>query len=261
MLVTNNYARTCWSAFFCIGLFFITVPINGQAPVQQLNLANEAYQKGNFEEAIAVYEAIISEGYQSTALFHNLGNAYFRTGQMGYAALNFQRGLEMSPGDRGLKENLELIRAGFDDPIMEIPEFFGWAWLNRTQRFLGSNGWAVVGTMVFGFGFFFLSRWQMAQKRRLRKQGFIIGVVLLLVSALPFTLAWSAYQQITQKRTAVVVQGSPQLFQAADHRSEVIRVLEPGVTLHIQDQIGDWVKVKLRNGQIGWVTNTDFEKV
>lgn len=230
-------------------------------PRTSMQAANEAYQAGDYQAAIEQYQALLDQGYYSPALYHNLGNAWYQIDRPGMAVLNYQRGLQLAPSDRGFRQNLELIREGFQDPIVPVPEFFLLRWWNSTQRLLGSNGWAVVGLLFVWAGFAGLARWRTAPERPQRKKAFLIGVVLLVLSALPLTLALTAYQSDTDEIKGVVVDGTPSLFQAPDDRSNARHQLEPGVTLEIKDQIGDWVKVRLVNGEIGWLQTGDFEQV
>jgi tetratricopeptide (TPR) repeat protein len=226
-----------------------------------MQAANEAYQAGDYRAAIEQYQALLDQGYYSAALYHNLGNAWYQIDRPGMAVLNYQRGLDLAPSDRGFRQNMELIREGFAEPIVPIPEFFLLSWWKSAQRLLGSNGWAVVGLLIVWGGFAGLARWRTAPQRPQRKKAFLVGVVLLVSSVLPIALAFTAFQSDTSRTMGVVVEGKPSLYQAADERSNARRQLEPGVTLEIRDQIGEWVKVRLVNGEIGWVKTTDFEHV
>ncbi|NRB61525.1 MAG: hypothetical protein HRU40_00555 [Saprospiraceae bacterium] len=243
-----------------VAIFSLCILTWANEPMQMLNYANESYQKGNYLEAIQAYEAILDNGYSSTSLYHNLGNAYYKEDQPGYAALNFHRGLRLSPRDQGLKNNLELIYSGVSAPISEIPPVWGRSVWRGTQIALGSNGWSIVGAFCIWAGFFFLYQWRTAPVRKVRKRGFVLGILIIMLSALPFTLAWGAFQNQMSKNIAVVVDMPKSFFRAADDRSEMIRSLPAGTTLYLRDQIGPWVKVQLRNGQSGWMNEGDFIK-
>jgi len=245
----------------CMNCLIQVVLLAEATPRTAMQAANEAYQSGDYRAAIEQYQALLEQGYFSTALYHNLGNAWYQIDRPGMAVLNYQRGLELAPSDRGFRQNLELIREGFEEPIVPIPEFFLLRWWKSAQRLLGSNGWAIVGLLVVWGGFAGLARWRTAPERSQRKKAFLAGVFLLVTSALPVALALTAYQSESTQNIGVVVDGTPSLFQAPDDRSNARRQLEPGVTLEIRDQIGEWVKVRLENGEIGWVQTTDFEHV
>ncbi len=245
---------------FMVGLTQVALRAE-TTPRTAMQAANEAYQAGDFQAAIEQYQALLDQGYYSPALYHNLGNAWYQLDRPGMAVLNYQRGLQLAPADRGFRQNMELIREGFSEPIVPVPEFFLLRWWKNAQRLLGSNGWALAGLLFVWGGFAGLARWRTAPERPQRKKAFLVGVSLLIASALPVALALTAFRVDTSRDMGVVIDGAPSLYQAPDDRSETRRQLEPGVTLDIRDQIGEWVKVRLVNGEIGWVQNTDFEKV
>src|SRR5436189_5320509 len=57
--------------------------------------ANTEFAAGNFKAAIADYQAVVGSGEWSANLFYDLGNAYFRHGDLGRAILNYVRALRL----------------------------------------------------------------------------------------------------------------------------------------------------------------------
>ena len=53
--------------------------------------ANQAYKVGDFQEAIEEYLRLIRSGHGGGQIYYNLGNAYFRAGQVGRAILEYER--------------------------------------------------------------------------------------------------------------------------------------------------------------------------
>ena len=62
--------------------------------------ANTLYINGDYVGAAAFYEAIVDKGYISGRLFYNLGNAYFKAGELGRAVLNYNRAQKLMPYDK-----------------------------------------------------------------------------------------------------------------------------------------------------------------
>src|SRR2546425_8526780 len=52
--------------------------------------ANRLYEQANLTEAAAAYEKILQSGQATSALYFNLGNALFKSGQIGRAILNYR---------------------------------------------------------------------------------------------------------------------------------------------------------------------------
>ncbi len=60
-------------------LSFLLVSLaSGQLEDVKLISANDAYTKGNYDQAIQKYESVIATGKESAELYYNLGNAYFK---------------------------------------------------------------------------------------------------------------------------------------------------------------------------------------
>ena len=73
--------------------------------------ANGRYERGEFAEAAQQYENLIAMGYEDTALYYNLGNAYLEGGDPGRAILNYLRAEELSPRNPNVRANLDLARS------------------------------------------------------------------------------------------------------------------------------------------------------
>ena len=69
--------------------------------------ATEAYQSGDYSAAAKQYEQLAEEGVVSAAVFHNLGNAYYRLGRLGPAVANYERALQVDPGFEKSAVNLQ----------------------------------------------------------------------------------------------------------------------------------------------------------
>src|SRR5207248_7338026 len=76
----------------------------------QFARANEEFGKKQFQEAIRDYEGVVKAGQWSAPLFYNLGNAYFRAGDLGRAILNYERALALEPRHPEATANLALAR-------------------------------------------------------------------------------------------------------------------------------------------------------
>ena len=72
--------------------------------------ADSAYFKGNYADAIALYEGILKRGKKSSELYYNLGNSYYKSKDMAKAILNYERALLLNPGDGDIKFNLKLAQ-------------------------------------------------------------------------------------------------------------------------------------------------------
>ncbi len=79
-------------------------------PTEAMSLANQNYEAGDYAEAAAIYEAIIESGLHNSTVYYNLGNAYFKQGELGRAILNYRRAQRLAPRDADVAANLAVAR-------------------------------------------------------------------------------------------------------------------------------------------------------
>ena len=222
--------------------------------------ANAAYIAKEYAQAIEKYEQILNTGEVSSDLYYNLGNAYYKLDQKGKAILNYERGLMLS-NNADLKYNLELARKGLEDEIEVLPPFFLSQWWAGVRQLASSKGWTIIALLMFWLGIAGLIVWQLAGQRKQKKLGFLAGLLLLAFSFFPFALAVHSMQLEADSGRAVVMSEEGNLRSGPDEVSTSIMLLHEGTLVEILDQIGDWYKVRLMNGEQGWLKVNVVEKI
>ena len=101
---------------------------------------NEAYQK-----AIESY-LIIESDKHSNAVYHNLGNCYYQTGNIIKSILFYERALLLKNDSQTL-DNLNFAKKRIQE-IESIPKLFFIEWLNSIARFFNFNTWLIL-TCIF----------------------------------------------------------------------------------------------------------------
>ncbi len=237
------------------------LPLWGEGTSIQFQRANRAYESGNFEQAAALYDSLIAEGFESGELHYNLGNAFFRLDQLGKAILHYERALLLAPGDADALHNLAFAKQNAVDDFEEIPDFFLRSWWHRLRDRALSFTWGIVAFAFWFAGFGGLAIWQLSRQRRVRKTGFIAGVMLLLVSLLPLSLALGRAAIEQHSGRAVVMNSEASLRSAPDKAGTELLLLHEGTEIDLLDKLGDWEKVRLPNGEEGWLPLSVFEEI
>lgn len=232
-------------------LFGILNFTQAQNPTQITQRAQAAYQQSRYAEAVTTYEQLIQAGYHDAQLCFNLGNACFRAGQLGKAILYYEKALSLCPTDEAILTNLELVRSELTDQIdhSTAPEW--WDWFLNPQWIMRSNAWAITFASLFwvGLGLF----WYRLQRKPAQvwwswATWSISG--LALVTLIGATLSyWHDYQN----PSGVILSKETTLRIGPEKASPAIRKLHEGTKVAYLDKIGDWDKVRLANGQEGWL--------
>ena len=105
--------------------------------------ANLAYTEGRWQDAVDGYQLIADASLESAPLWCNLGNAYYRVGNMSKAILCYERSLKIDPSYDDARFNLELLNSTIQDRIDLVPEFVLKAWSRDICYIMDSNAWAV----------------------------------------------------------------------------------------------------------------------
>lgn len=223
--------------------------------------ANKSYENKKYREAAELYESILLTGEFSSELYYNLGNSYYRSNQLGKAILNYERALQLAPSDGDIQHNLKVAKHELVDNFGIVEPFFLRKWWFNAADSLSSSAWAIIGLLFLWAGIAGLILWLIGKERTQRKKGFFIGGILLLVSALPFLLAVSRKNNEVNSQAAIVLQKEITLRSAPDKESTEVVLIHEGSKVALLDNIGDWYKVRLSNGEQGWLPESGFEKI
>lgn len=164
----------------------VLVPVVS-ADVGAVTAANRLFEAGNYGEAIQVYEQLAAQGVEDSALFYNLGNAYYRSGDLGRAILNFRRAAELDPRDPDIRANLALARTQADDPFAQAAPGPLNTLANLTRNWLTLNETAILALGLWflaGFGLLIIWRLEPGKLRAAIQYAWIVVVIFLLIGGL-----------------------------------------------------------------------------
>src|SRR6185295_12087768 len=80
--------------------------------------ANAFYEKGEFAQALPVYEKLVQANPNEAAYHYDLGNAYVKTNQVGKAVASYLRAFRLSPRDGDIRYNLTFLLARSGDELI-----------------------------------------------------------------------------------------------------------------------------------------------
>ena len=109
--------------------------------------ANAQYADGNYTEAAIQYEQIIAE-QPAAEVYYNLGNAYFKQGELAQAILAYERALRLQPSFDDAKHNLLYAQAQIIDNIENTQSFFLSNWIEALRNTLSQRTWTIVSIVL-----------------------------------------------------------------------------------------------------------------
>lgn len=102
---------------------------------------DSAYIKDDYATAIQIYESLLKNG-ESADVYYNLGNSYYKAGEIAKAVLNYERALLMKPGNSDIRANLEVAHAKTIDKVEPVPEVFFVSWTKALINSMSVDAWA-----------------------------------------------------------------------------------------------------------------------
>jgi tetratricopeptide (TPR) repeat protein len=245
------------------GILLLSVQsLSGIHPEQTFQEANQAYEQKKYGEAIALYEQLLREDYRSAALLYNLGLACLENNELSKAVLYLERALLIKPGDEDVQHNLRIIKTQYlQDQLDVIPESFLQRWWKNAYQLTSSGGWTILSVIFIWLAMAGLSIWRIGRSRNLRKWGFFVGIALLLISLVFGNLAYSRYAYEYNNGRGVVMPVEVSFRVAPDSESELVARLHAGTTCKIISELNSWYKVRLSDGQVGWMQKKDISLI
>ena len=224
---------------------------------QLLASGNNYYEKGEYGKAIEEYSGIVKSGESSAAVYYNLAGAYFKSGDLGRAILNYGRALTMAPRDADIRANYRFARSMVTGK--PVPERGFWSW--RPVRLYSwqftVNEMTVITSAAFFF--FFVLCAAAVMLPQIKKYLIALATVTAVFVILSTSVISYKIRMINSYAVTVVPQAEA-LFGPFDTATKFFTLYEGNGVTVLKDK-DDWYKVRRSDGKIGWVKRSEVERI
>ena len=224
--------------------------------------ANELYNSGYYKEAIGQYDSILASGQHSAELYFNLANCYYKLNVVGPSIFYYEKALQLAPDDLDILNNLGYAQKMTIDAIQEVPESGVSKLLNKTLNSLSVDGWAIrcVG-LVFLFVVLFLG-YYLSYSEAKKRLFFVSSNVVLIALFVSLGLLFKKDSLDSNTHPAIIFVKETEIKTEPNLRSETSFTLHEGTkVLVIEDYNNDWLKIKLLNGETGWMSRSELKSL
>jgi tetratricopeptide (TPR) repeat protein len=253
--------RTLRLAAFLLLLCTLQPAIAAEIDVR-FESANQAYRAADYQKSARLYEEILSQGYESAALYYNLGNCYYKLNNIPAAILQYERARKLAPEDEDIDHNLVLANLRVVDRVEPIPDLFYVTWWHRWTDLAPADRWAAIS-----IGFLWLALLLCAalflpiRSYLLRRICSLLALTAVVLFLLSIAAAAGRHGREHDRRYAVLFATSTSARSAPDEQGTSLFVLHEGVKVELLDHVGEWTKIRLADGKVGWIQTSTFQKI
>ena len=222
--------------------------------------ANYYYNDSKFDTAVVIYEKILDDGYVSAPLLYNIGNTYFKLRDYPMAILNYEKALKIEPNNDDIKQNLAIANALITDKIEPMPVFFMTKWWRSIGNMLTANGWANASLILFAVILISVFLYLTTRSVGIKKTTFFTSLLLILLFICSISFASDKYKYLNQHNEAIVMTPTITVKSSPSSSGVDLFVLHEGTKVEIMDNTGNWDKIKIADGSVGWLPVTATTK-
>jgi len=225
-----------------------------------MDIVNSANVVSKYEKSIEVYFEILDSGVHSSELYYNLGNSFYKLNDIPNSILFYEKSLKLNPTDKDIINNLKMVNNAIIDDITKIPEPFFDDQLNKISNNLSYSNWGLI-SLIISFLFLLLFIFYFFSKEPIVKRtSFTLLLVLLFLIGITTKISLHAYEKNHLEKYAIIFSSKIEIKSEPNERSENLLILHMGTKVKIIDSFNDkWVKIKLVNGQEGWINNNEIK--
>jgi len=244
-----------------ISIFAMFGSIFGSEVDELMNQGNQFYQEKNYAGAIEKYNEVTLMGFESTPLYYNLGNAHYRNGQIGYAILNYEKGLKLDPDDENLNYNLKIVKARTVDKIKEVPQLFIVDWWVSLITAFSTTWWSIILLLFYLILLASIAIYLVSRNGKIQRFSFFSGSVGFIGLILAVILLISNVRRETSTDYAILTASTIAAKQSPNESSNDLFVIHVGLKVAVEDQFGEWIEIKLSDGKVGWLPKEALERI
>lgn len=221
--------------------------------------AMEAYESARFSEAAKLW--LNAAPYETLAAdtLYNIGNASYRLGSPGHAALYYRRALLRDPSHAEARQNLRFIERKVGAITIQRPNYqyvLGRTPLPFWKHTVAVSAWALVLALLVFPATRPGSGWRVPA---------ICALVIAPLVATCAGLAWRYYPNDAEfaapEAQAVVITAETLLHTEASRTAPEVIEAPPGSLLELLHVRGEWAYVAFATGTRGWIPLETLEKI
>ena len=223
-------------------------------------VANEKYNSLDFVGAIEKYNELLKGGFHSSELYFNLGNAYYKLDSLAQSIYYYEKGLKYFPNDSSLTQNLAYLNNLTIDDIESLPEDIVSMQFNYLLNYFSFNNWSIITIITAILSCFIFLLYFLSKSSKYKRTYFTIFILSFMLTSSLLFVNFKIYNVQTTIEFGIVYNDVIEVNFEPNEKSEVLFEIHEGTKVEIIENFDtDWLKIKLSNGQTGWVIKNQIK--
>ena len=222
------------------------------------NSAIEKYEQGLYQESLRTFREVQGRGVESPRLYYNMGNAAYRSNNLGYAILYYEKALKMDPGLEEAEHNLKFVSQFKSDSFEQVPELFLKKWIKNAVTGLPVRAWALVSLGAFFVLLTSVMFYIFGRRLPLKKSGFFTALFALLIFLFSSLAARKQHHEIINPDTAIIIAPSVTVKSSPSDSGNDLFILHEGTRIDIDEEVSEWWSIRIMDGRTGWIPANSF---
>lgn len=222
--------------------------------------ANTLYKEGAYLDAIKLYKEIEQKKQESSELYYNLGNCYYKLNKVASTIYNYEKALKLNPRNKDARNNLIFAKKMTLDRIEPLPKSVFQRFNKIVLKKLSYDGWSIIA-IIFSIAmsvFFLLFYFTNTSSKK--KIFFVTALMCLLLLVTTIVITQYQYSQSKNDVEAVIFAEEASVKNEPIKDGEETFVIHEGAKVKVLDTVDNWKKIKLSDGKTGWVL-TEYLKI
>jgi len=218
--------------------------------------AGSLYKQGDYKGAIEQYEEIIKNGLTSGYLYYNLGNSYFKKGDLGRAILNYERARTLIPRDSDLESNYHYANSLIVNYNFDVKHPLIHRLIHGYSDQITVNELTTISFLLaLLIGIFHLAGLFLKWTPKISWTAMVV-LSFLFVFHIFFLVDKIHYQN----NLAIVFSKTDSKYEPIEKATTHFELPE-GSKVQIMKRKGEWVKIQRSDGKTGWSKKDRLEKI
>jgi tetratricopeptide (TPR) repeat protein len=242
--------------------FALILTLGSAPPLQAEDLASkahESYLSARYDDAIRLWLSAGNYQELSADTLYNIGNACYRSGSAGHAALYFRRALLRDPNHQEARQNLRFIERKYGAITVQRPDY-QYALARIPLTTWQAVTWA--GLWMFGISMLVFPATRSGARIRIAAvAALLVSPVMILTGGLGWRYFPSDAEFAPAQRQAVIITENVTLHTDASRTAPEVIDAPPGSLCEVIQKSGRWAYIAFATKTRGWVPHEAIENV